>query len=282
MRRWRSTRSQASPWPIPRRSPAIGHKPHGGYAANLKPDALRGKRIGTYGPGWRNLPLSEEATALYRRALGEIEAQGAILVEDPFAGSGFADLRTPTVPGEEYDARGLESLPYDLGKYLERLGPDAAIKTFAEFAAATKAEDPFAPSGVLSYMPRHAEFNACLADPTKPPDMSAFIALREKHLAIFNDVFARHRLDAAIFPQMREQLAAREAKDIIHETTVSEINIAGLPGVTVPAGLVRLGLAVQSDRDRPAMERSRTARHYICLRTSHTPPKSADAQPLMT
>ena len=43
-------------------------------------------------------------------------------------------------------------------------------------------------------------------------------------------------MDAAIFPQMREQLAAREAKDIIHETTVSEINIAGLPGVTVPAG----------------------------------------------
>jgi amidase len=140
------------------------------------------------------------------------------------------------VPGEEYDARGLESLPYDLGKYLERLGPDAAIKTFAEFADATKAEDPFASTGVLSYMPRHAGFNACLADPTKPPDMSAFIALREKHLSIFNEVFARHRLDAAIFPQMREQLAAREAKDIIHETTVSEINIAGLPGVTVPAG----------------------------------------------
>jgi aspartyl-tRNA(Asn)/glutamyl-tRNA(Gln) amidotransferase subunit A len=66
--------------------------------------------------------------------------------------------------------------------------------------------------------------------------MSAFIALREKHLAIFNDIFARHRLNAVVFPQMREQLAAREAKDIIHETTVSEINLAGLPGVTFPAG----------------------------------------------
>jgi Asp-tRNA(Asn)/Glu-tRNA(Gln) amidotransferase A subunit family amidase len=220
----------------PKTIAGVGRRPPSGYAANLSADSLRGKRIGTYGPGWRNLPLSEEAAALYRRALGEIEAQGAILVEDPFAGSGFADLRTPTVPGEEYDARGLESLPYDLGRYLERLGPDAAIKTFADFAAATKAEDPFAPAGVLSYMPRLAAFNACLADPTTPPDMSAFIALREKHLAIFNDVFARHRLDAAIFPQMREQLAAREADDIIHETTVSEINIAGLPGVTVPAG----------------------------------------------
>ena len=225
----------------PKTVAGVGKRPAGGYAADLRPDALRGKRIGAYGPGWRNLPLSEEATALYRRALGEIEAQGAILVEDPFAGSGFADLRTPTVPGEEYDARGLESLPYDLGRYLERLGPSAAIRTFADFAAATKAEDPFAPGGVLSYMPRLPGFQACLADPTRPPDMSAFIALREKHLSIFNAVFARHRLDAMVLPQMREELAAREAQDIIHETTVSEINIAGLPGVTVPAGYYRSG-----------------------------------------
>ena len=40
---------------------------------------------------------------------------------------------------------------------------------------------------------------------------------------------------------MREQLAAREAKDIIHETTVSEINIAGVPGITFPAGYYASG-----------------------------------------
>lgn len=225
----------------PKTVAGVGRKPPGGYAAKLRPDALNGKRIGTYGPGWRNLPLSEEAAKLYARALAEIKAQGAIVVEDPFAGSGFADLRAPTVPGTEYDARGLESLPYDLTKYLERLGPNSAIKTFAEFAAATREEDAFGPKGVLSYMPRLPAFNACLADPTKPPDMSAFIALREKHLAIFNEVFAKAGLDAAVFPQMREQLAARESDDIIHETTVSEINLAGLPGVTFPAGFYASG-----------------------------------------
>ena len=213
----------------------------GGYAANLKPDALRGKRIGTYGPGWRNLPLSEEAAALYRRALAEIEAQGAILVEDPFAGSGFADLRTPTVPGEEYDARGLESLPYDLGKYLERLGPEAAIKTFAEFAAATKAEDPFAPAGVLSYMPRLAAFNACLADPTKPPDMSAFIALREKHLrssTMFSpatDWMRRSfRRCASSLPRARPRTSSTRRRS-------ARSTSRALPGVTVPAGCYASG-----------------------------------------
>jgi aspartyl-tRNA(Asn)/glutamyl-tRNA(Gln) amidotransferase subunit A len=71
--------------------------------------------------------------------------------------------------------------------------------------------------------------------------MSDFIALHERHLAIFNSVFVSRRLDAMVMPQMREQLAAREAKDIIHETTVSEINIAGLPGVTFPAGYYASG-----------------------------------------
>jgi aspartyl-tRNA(Asn)/glutamyl-tRNA(Gln) amidotransferase subunit A len=225
----------------PKTVAGVGKKPPGGYASKLDAGALKGKRIGTYGPGWRNLPLSSEAADLYKRALGELEAQGAVLVDDPFAGSGFADLRTPTVPGGEFDGRGLESLPYDLRDYLARLGPDAALKTFAEFAAATKAEDPFQPGGVLAFMPRLPAFLACLADPTTPPDMSDFIALRERYQAIFDKVFAAHSLDALILPQMREQLAAREAKDIIHETTVSEINIAGLPGVTFPAGYYASG-----------------------------------------
>jgi Asp-tRNA(Asn)/Glu-tRNA(Gln) amidotransferase A subunit family amidase len=225
----------------PKTVAGVGKRPPGGYAARLDPQALKGKRIGTYGPGWRNMPLSAEASELYARALNECEAQGAVLIEDPFQGSGFADLRTPTVPGEEYDARGLEALPYDLGRYLARLGPNAALKTFTEFVEATKAEDPFAPGGVLSFMPRLPAFLACLADPTTPPDMSEFIAARERHLAIFDAVFAAHRLDALILPQMREQLAAREGSDIIHETTVSEINIAGLPGVTFPAGYYASG-----------------------------------------
>ena len=170
----------------PKTVAGVGKRPPGGYAGKLDSQALRGKRIGTYGPGWRNLPLSAEASKLYTRALGDLEAQGALLIDDPFQGSGFADLRTPTVPCEEYDARGVESLPYDLGLYLARLGPNAALKTFADFAEATKAEDPFAAGGVLHFMPRLPAFVACLADPTSPPDMSDFIAVRERHQAIFN------------------------------------------------------------------------------------------------
>jgi aspartyl-tRNA(Asn)/glutamyl-tRNA(Gln) amidotransferase subunit A len=225
----------------PKTIAGVGHRPAGGYTSKLDPAALQGKRIGLFGPGWRNQPLSAETAALYERAKGELLALGAVLVEDPFAGSGFAALRQSTVPGGEFDARGLESVPYDLQKYLERLGPDAALKTFAEFAAATAQEDAFGPKGVLGFMPNLPQFAPCLADPSRPPDLSDFIAAKEAYLAIFEAVFAAEQLDALCFPQMREALGPLHGGGRIHETTVSEINIAGLPGVTMPAGYYASG-----------------------------------------
>ena len=225
----------------PKTVACVGKRPRGGYASQLHSDALRGKRIGLYGPGWRDLPLSDETTALYGRVRGEVEALGAVLVEDPFQGSGFAALRKPTLPTHEFDARGLESVPYDMQKYLERMGPDVALPDFAAFAKQTARENAFGPGGVLGFLPMLPQFAACLADPARPPDLSEFIAAREAYLEIFEEVFVRMSLDALLFPQMRESLAPLHGPDTIHETTVSEINIAGLPGVTVPAGYYASG-----------------------------------------
>ncbi len=220
----------------PKTIAGVGHKPKGGYASRLRTDALKGARIGLYGPGWRDQPLSEEAAALYARARQELEGRGAVLVEDPFAGSGFAALRKPVSASVAFDGRGLESVAHDMQKYLERLGPDAALRSFAAFAAATAKEDAFGPSGVLGFMPSLPQFAACLADPARPPDLSEFIAAKEAYLGVFGTVMARHRLDALIYPQMRSELPPLHGAETIQETTVSEINIAGLPGVTVPAG----------------------------------------------
>jgi len=49
-------------------------------------------------------------------------------------------------------------------------------------------------------------------------------------------VFERHGLDALVFPQMHEEIPPLHGEQRIRETTVDEINISGLPGVTVPAG----------------------------------------------
>ena len=189
--------------------------------------ALRGKRIGLYGPGWRTMPLSDEATRLYDRAKGELETLGAVLVEDPVPGLGLrgpaeadgtpARVRRARARIRALRSRALPSAP----------GPNAALKSFAAFAEATAAEDAFAPTGVLGFMTSLPQFAACLADPTRPPDLSEFIALKEAYLEIVDEVFTRERLDGLVFPQMRDALPPLHGSDTIHETTVGEINIAG-------------------------------------------------------
>lgn len=221
----------------PKTTAAIGQLPKGGYTSRLSTTALSGKRLGLYGPGWRDQALSDGTAALYARAQAEIAARGATLVADPFAGTGFAAIgRAMPGPGH-FDPRGMESVPFDLQCYLQRLGPDAALKSFAEFAEATKAEAAFGPTGALRYLADLPALQACLADPGQPPDMSEFHAAREAYLTIFTEVMDTHGLDALVFPQMRDPLPPLHGGEPIHETTVCEINIAGLPGVVVPAGV---------------------------------------------
>ncbi|TXL69856.1 amidase [Vineibacter terrae] len=224
----------------PKTVAGIGCRPRGGYTSGLDATALRGKRLGLYGPGWRDQPLSPDAAALYRRAIGELQARGATVVADPFAGSGFAAIARP-VAGTDYDPRGMECIPYDMDRYLKRMGSEAALGSFEAFVAAVAAEDPFAPQGVLALMPTLPAFNAGFADPLALPDLSGFIAAREAYLAVFAEVMARHRLDALVFPQMRSELPPLTGFDVVQETAVCEINIAGLPGVTVPAGYYASG-----------------------------------------
>ncbi|RSZ32885.1 amidase [Variovorax beijingensis] len=220
----------------PKTLAGVGKKPRLGYTSKLSAHALKGARLGLFGKGWRDQPLAPETERLYKRAQRELAELGAVLVNDPFHGSGFAALRKPTAPLPNFDARGMESVPYDLHKYLQRLGPDAALKSFNEFAAATAKQSAFDRGGVLDFMHTLPQFVASLQSPTVPPDLSEFIALKEAYLRIIEEVFERHQLDALVFPQMREELPLAGQGHTIQETTVGEINIAGVPGVTVPAG----------------------------------------------
>ncbi|WP_043287487.1 amidase [Paraburkholderia oxyphila] len=225
----------------PKTLAAVGHQPEHGYTSLLSADALEGKRLGLYGPGWRNQPLSDEAAVLYERAKRELQSLGAVLIEDPFAGSGFADLREPTPPTPNFDARGMESIPYDLHQYFRRLGGKSAVKTFSEFASLVADADVFGPNGMLNFMQSLPQFTAALADPESPPDISAFITLKARYMRIFNKVLSEAKLDALVFPQMRCELPPLFGGETIQETTVGEINIAGFPGITVPAGYYASG-----------------------------------------
>ncbi|MBD2845684.1 amidase [Paenibacillus sp. IB182496] len=203
---------------------AIGNMPRGGYTSKLNKSELYGKRVGLYGPGWREQELTAETQELYDRAIRELERQGATVVTDPFAGTGFAAFV------EEAGSVGLESMIYDMEQYLKRLGPSAAIGSVEELIEMT-GETP-------SLFERYEE---SLKDPGAYPDLTNFTAVRTKYLAYIGDVMDKHRLDALVFPQMFKETPQLDSEDRIGATTVSEINIAGVPLVTVPAGYYESG-----------------------------------------
>lgn len=225
----------------PKTLASVGKVPADGYAARLSNDGLKGKRLGLYGPGWRPDLLSDEAAQLYVRAKRELMAAGAILIEDPFAGTDFASLRQITPGTPFFDGRGLESLPYDMTCYLRRLGPDAALKSWNEFVAATASENVLGKGAILGYLQELPDFAPCLADPETPPALPAFTELKRRYLELLDLVFAKHSLDSLVYPQMLNELPELHSGQALRETTVGELNIAGIPGVTVPAGYYASG-----------------------------------------
>jgi Asp-tRNA(Asn)/Glu-tRNA(Gln) amidotransferase A subunit family amidase len=218
----------------PKTVASFGHVPEHGYEAELGTITLRGKRIGLYGPGWLSSTLSAETERLYSVVIADLKHLGAIVVADPFAGSDFASIARPT--GEwRYDQRGEESVAYDLNSYLAHLGPRAAVHNLAQLVTKT-GQDPFAESGPLAYERAQKELLDSLQNPSYPPPLQNFRALREHYLRTFNAVMDRHHLDALVFPQALSESPMLASDQNILPTSVSPINIAGLPLIGVPAG----------------------------------------------
>lgn len=218
----------------PKTVAAIGHVPPQGYTFGMVGATLRGKRIGLYGPGWVAIPLSDETRSLYQKVIAELRRQGAVLVSDPFAGSDFASLARPT-GAWRYDQRGEESVAFDLQNYLAHLGHRAAARSLADLITLA-GQDPFSERGPLAYEREQPAFLESLAEPSMPPDLRGFIGVREHYIATFTAVMDRHHLDALVFPQAVAEAPLLRSDDVIDSTTVSQINIGGFPGITVPAG----------------------------------------------
>jgi amidase len=64
----------------------IGKAPAGGYSGLFGKLTLEGKKIGLYGTGWENLPLTLPVAKLYATAIEELKGLGATVVKDTFKG----------------------------------------------------------------------------------------------------------------------------------------------------------------------------------------------------
>lgn len=225
----------------------VGKIPEGGYTASLSATALQGKRFGLVGFGWRDqfLPLAPETAALYRQAIAVLEAQGGVVVEDPFLNSGFKQLyrERPNVPGVG---------AHDMLVYFMGLGPGAAFHSREEWEALTGQR--FRARGGGANAPADAAAGASggtggrsnqpqqPVTPTATEESDAFGAWRMQVRALFRGVLAENHLDGLFFPQ-----AAGPIRPLVEDPSRPDyspnnhpelpsniINDIGLPVVTLP------------------------------------------------
>jgi len=246
----------------PKTLASVGNIPVTGYAADLNETALQGKRIGLFSKSWKNVTLTQEVQDLYDRVVHDLKSRGAIIIEDPFAGSGFTDIKRHRVSPDPKRF----PLVYELNKYFRDLGPQSAVQSLSHLKEMT-GRSPFDEGEAaswywkikyLSEWPKVSMYSKggwpiwfkAIQETEAPeieltfdgePDLSGYTAARSEYLRIFKDAMEKHQLDALVMPQMYREIPDMAGSDWPGAVTVGAINGAGLPAIFVPAGRFKSG-----------------------------------------
>ncbi|RFU44739.1 indoleacetamide hydrolase [Paraburkholderia sp. DHOC27] len=206
--------------------------------------ALQGLRIGLPAPLWDDLDHAVENVA--QVALKRLEAAGVIFVPVTMPRLLPLNEQVGSVIAI-YEAR--EDVPAWL------VANDAPVKTLTEIAARIASPDV-----------RDA-YDAILANPFAQQYQNALTVLRPQLQQHYADTFAAEQLDALLFPTTRlcavpiDELAGSSTVSINGGAPINEMGAylrntdpasnAGIPGLSLPAGLSAEGLPVGFEIDGP-------------------------------
>jgi hypothetical protein len=181
-------------------------------------------------------------SALYDSAKQIVQAQGATLVSNVFAGSNFQNMGG-------YSIWGGTNLPHEMYQWMQTLDPSKSPTTPAAFKTATNGIDLMASSNPLlgSFTPTTSNPDAPVAlgnnaaNPAvnDPASVQKFMDGRAAQLAEFRKVMADNNLDGLFFPQQTAEpglMPAFGGNGGYSSLTVSEINLLGVPQVNLPFG----------------------------------------------
>lgn len=196
------------------------------YADFLRPDGLRGKRIGVVRQ-LSNTPTTDpEVLQRFEEALRDLRAQGAVLV-DPVQVPELDSIR-----GSLWCGR----FEPDVEAYLASLGPRAPVRTLDEIIRSGK----FHPSIELR-LRRFAEFEGVERDAGCREAAENVPKLR----AGVGRVLGEHRLDAMAYPTWSNPPRLIGDLNTPHGNNSWQLSPpTGFPALTVPMGWVRGGLPV--------------------------------------
>jgi amidase len=216
------------------------------YLAALKPDALKGARIGVlrFATGW-----SAGTDKVFEQALAVLKAEGAILID-------ITDLKDREKIG---DAEGIvlnTEFKVDLNAYLATTPPTVKSRTLADLIAfnTAHADRELALFGQDTFV--KAEATKGLAD-------LAYVAARATSLRIagpdgIDAIIAKDHLDALVSPTMPPawKIDAINGDQIGGGGAGGLAAVAGYPHLTVPMGAV-MGLPVGLSIIGPAWSEAR-------------------------
>jgi amidase len=198
------------------------------YAAALRPDALKGARIGVIRHA---VPTQPAVAALFEEALGVLRAQGAVLV-DKLEIPNREKLRAP-----EFTVL-LHELKDGLAAYLRAYQSDAPVKTLADIIAWNQANAPRAMPHFAQELFDLSQATEGLAAPVYAEALATCRRFsREEGL---DALFKQHQLDAVVGPTGS---VAWPIDHLLGDRSGgggfgSVFAVAGYPHLTVPMGAV--------------------------------------------
>lgn len=202
------------------------------YTQFLKEDGLRGARIGVVR---RTFGFSEEVDKVMEAALETMKKQGAILI-DP------ASIESAGKFGESEFTIFLYELKADLNAYLEKLGPNAPVKTLKDIIE-------FNEKNSAKEMPYFGQDTFLKSEGKGPLTTQEYIdaVAKARDLARKQGIDAtmdKNNLDALIGPTGGPAwLTDHINGDSFGGGSSSTAAVAGYPNITVPAGFIH-GLPV--------------------------------------
>jgi amidase len=216
------------------------------YLTGLKPDALRGARIGVlrFATGW-----SAETDKVFENALAVLRAQGAVLAD-------IAELKDREKLGDAETTVLNTELKADLNNYLASTPATVQSRTLADLIAfnTVHAERELLLFGQETFI--KAEATKGLEDPTYKAARA--LSLRIAGHDGIDAMLAKDHLDALVSPTMPPawKIDAANGDQIGGSGAGGLAAIAGYPHLTVPMGAV-LGLPVGLSFIGPAWSEAR-------------------------
>jgi len=214
------------------------------YKAALRPDSLRGVRIGFLHHDFSG--DDPEVDAVMNAAVEKLKASGATVIdiELPFWLLHFkSDLESIIIR--------TESVP-SLNAYLQTSFPPGYPRTHAEILAMSEKIASSAPPGISPNPGRLEGYRAEAATP--PPTNPFYIAARDQGRAFvkasMEAILTQDKLDALVYPTSTMPIGKigvapkRNARGLFANLGLALVSLAGWPDLTVPAGFTSDGLPI--------------------------------------